>query len=66
AQPYHTSKLTGQQWVEELMHGHPERIHNELGVHLHVFVMLLIELQGLGYSNSKFVSLEEQLAIFLY
>ncbi|KAJ7319139.1 hypothetical protein DFH08DRAFT_632566, partial [Mycena albidolilacea] len=63
AQPYHTSKLTGQQWVEELMRGHPERIHNELGVHLHV---LLIELRGLGYSDSKFVSLEEQLAIFLY
>jgi hypothetical protein len=66
AQPYHTSKLTGQQWVEELMRGHPGRIYNELGVHLHVFVMLLIELQGLGYSDSKYVSLEEQLAIFLY
>ncbi|KAJ7689184.1 hypothetical protein B0H17DRAFT_937660 [Mycena rosella] len=36
AQPYHTSRLTGQQWVKELMHGHPERIYNELGVHLHV------------------------------
>ncbi|KAJ7265972.1 hypothetical protein B0H12DRAFT_996882, partial [Mycena haematopus] len=67
-QPYHTSKLTGQQWVEELMRGHPERIYNELGVHLHVFIMLLIELRlgGLGYSDSKYVSLEEQLAIFLY
>ncbi|KAJ7439149.1 hypothetical protein B0H11DRAFT_1984461, partial [Mycena galericulata] len=41
AQPYHTSKLTGQEWVEELMRGHPERIYNELGVHLHVFIMLL-------------------------
>ncbi|KAJ7716718.1 hypothetical protein B0H16DRAFT_1476561 [Mycena metata] len=30
AQPYHTSKLTGQQWVEELICGHPERIYNEL------------------------------------
>ncbi|KAJ7718146.1 hypothetical protein B0H16DRAFT_1337583 [Mycena metata] len=66
AQPYHTLKLTGQQWDEELMHGHPKRIYNELGMQLHVFVTLLIELQGLGYSNLKYVSLEEQLAIFLY
>jgi hypothetical protein len=28
--------------------------------------MLLIELRGLGYSDSKYVSLEEQLAIYLY
>jgi hypothetical protein len=48
------------------MRRHPERIYNELGVHLHVFVMLLIELRGLGYSDSRYVSLEEQLAIFLY
>ncbi|KAJ7079003.1 hypothetical protein C8R44DRAFT_722943 [Mycena epipterygia] len=66
AQPYHTSKPTGQQWIEEVMCGHPEGIYNELRVHVHVFVMLLFELRGLGYSDSKFGSLEEQLAIFLY
>jgi hypothetical protein len=32
--PYHTSALTGIDWVYE---GHPECIHNELGVHKHVF-----------------------------
>jgi hypothetical protein len=48
------------------MGGHPERIHHELGVHLHVFQRLLVDLQKMGYSDSKHVLLEEQLAIFLY
>jgi hypothetical protein len=52
--------------VEELICGHPKRIYNKLGVHLHVFVALLITLRGLGYSDTKYVSLEEQLAIYLY
>jgi hypothetical protein len=65
-EPYHTSALTGHAWVLELITGHPERIRCELGVHRHVFAALITELQMLGYSNSKYVSLEEQLAIFLY
>ena len=39
----------------------------ELGVHLYVFVTLVIELRGMGYGDSRNgVTLEEQLAIFLY
>ena len=65
-EPYHTSVLSGEAWVIELLIGHPERIHCELGMHAHVFAKLISELHTLGYSDSKFVSLEEQLAIFLY
>jgi hypothetical protein len=65
-EPYHTSALTGEEWVVELLSGHPERIHCELGVHLHVFDALVSELRDLGHGNSRHVSLEEQLAIFLY
>lgn len=65
-QPYHTSKLSGQQWVDELIQGHPDRIHCELGVHLPVFISLIITLQRMGYGDNKYVKLEEQLAIFLY
>lgn len=64
--PYHTSILTGQGWVEELLDGHPERIRCELGMHKETFLLLINELHQLGYSRSKYVSLEEQLAIFLY
>ena len=65
-EPYHTSILTGEGWVTELLHGHPERIRCELGVHQHVFLELIQELRRLGHDRSKYVSLEEQLAIFLY
>jgi hypothetical protein len=63
--PYHDSALSGIAWVLELLNGHPERIHRELGVHK-LFRALLITLQEAGYRQSKFVMLEEQLAIFLY
>lgn len=65
-EPYHTSALSGEAWVIELLTGHPERIRCELGMHAHAFAELISELRTLGYTNSKFVSLEEQLAIFLY
>jgi hypothetical protein len=63
---YHTSALSGIAWVEELMEGHPERIRCELGVHLHVFELLLRVLRKIGHKDSKHVPLHEQLAIFLY
>ncbi|KAF8808877.1 hypothetical protein BYT27DRAFT_7058906, partial [Phlegmacium glaucopus] len=65
-EPYHTSILTGQGWVMELLAGHPRRIRCELGVHRHVFLELIQELQRLGHGRSKYLSLKEQLTIFLY
>ena len=64
--PYHTSALTGADWVCELLNGHPERIRNELGVHKHVFLGLVAALEKYGERSSKHVYIEEQLAIFLY
>jgi hypothetical protein len=63
---YHTSVLTGAAWVAELMAGHPECIRCELGVHLHVFRILVAYLQVIGVKHSRSVMLEEQVAIFLY
>lgn len=65
-QPYHTSALSGMAWVNELLTGHPDRIRCELGVRRHVFYVLLNLLHDSGCRNSKYVMLEEQLAIFLY
>ncbi|KAF8222593.1 hypothetical protein L208DRAFT_1183552, partial [Tricholoma matsutake] len=64
--PYHDSALTGADWVKELMEGHPERICCELGVHLHVFKILVAYLQVISETHSRDVFLEEQLVIFLY
>ncbi len=65
--PYHTSILSGEGWVQELLAGHPNCIQCELGVSKHVFKALIEELHEMGHSDSrKIVTLEEQLAIFLY
>ena len=65
-EPYHTSILSGYAWVQELLHGHPEHIHTELGVHKEVFLALVEELQSMGHEDTKNVTLQEQLEIFLY
>jgi hypothetical protein len=64
--PYHTSVLTGEGWVLELLAGHPQRIQTELGVSHHVFQQLTTTLRSLGLDDSPHVKLDEQLAIFLY
>ncbi|EGO00861.1 hypothetical protein SERLA73DRAFT_27915, partial [Serpula lacrymans var. lacrymans S7.3] len=63
---YHTSVLTGHGWVTELLNGHPGHIWTELGVNKRVFVKLIDLLETNGYTDSKNVSIEEQLSIFLY
>lgn len=67
SEPYHTSALTGQMWVDELLDGHRKRIRRILGVHKHVFRKLASELQRLaGLSNTKHVRIEESIAIYLW
>jgi hypothetical protein len=65
-EPCYTSILTGQAWVNELLHGHPKCIRTALGMNKHVFRALLSELRGMGHGDSKYITLEEQLAIFLH
>jgi hypothetical protein len=65
-EPYHTSILTDKGWIMELLSGHPNWIQCELGVSHDIFAALISELWGMEHVNSKYVSLEEQLGIFLY
>lgn len=62
----HTSLLTGQMWVDELLSGHPSRIVYSLGVEKAVFLHLVDVMQRLCLSDSLWVTLAEQLAIFLH
>ena len=64
--PYHTSVLTREGWVMELLAGHPQCICMELGVSHEVFIALVDKLCQMGHTDAKFVSLEEQVAIFLF
>lgn len=66
-EPKHTSHLTGQLWLEELLAGHPERFREQLGLAHHVFRKLSQVLQkSHGLRDSRHVSADEQLAIFLH
>jgi hypothetical protein len=64
--PYHTSSLSGADWVGELLAGHPNRIRNELGVYRGTFLVLTEIMKQAGLQSSRHVSIEEQLSIFLY
>ena len=58
--------LSGTDWVHELLSGHPERIRTELGVNRGTFILLVKTLEKCEVRSSHHVSVEEQLAIFLY
>ena len=64
--PYHTSALSGEAWVLELLNGHPKRSRCELAVHKSVFDALIKELGTMGLKPSRNVTSEEKLSIFLY
>ena len=66
-QPYHTLKLTGAEWVQELILGHHDCIWMELGVQVHVFLALVQELHVTCHlKDGRDMSLNEEVAIFLY
>jgi len=63
----HTLRLTGDQWVQELIDGHEERFYNEMGMHETVFTRLLdLLMREAGLRNTRYVTAREQLAIFLH
>ena len=65
--PQHTSRLSGQQWIEELIAGHDVRFYNELRMQKFVFRRLLAVLEQTGQLlGTRHVSTSEQLAIFLH
>ncbi|TFK82768.1 hypothetical protein K466DRAFT_460346, partial [Polyporus arcularius HHB13444] len=64
--PYHTLALSGHGWVMELLNGHPDCIKNELGMRKHVFHALVAALRASGLQDSRHISLNEKVAIFLY
>jgi hypothetical protein len=65
--PMYNSKLSGEDWVQELLHGHPGRFYDNLGMSKHVFRKLVQELQVYaGLHDSKYITKKEQVAIFLH
>ncbi|KAF7333870.1 putative nuclease HARBI1 [Mycena venus] len=65
--PMHTSILTGQRWLDEVLSGHPDRCRRELGMSALEFALLWAELTVWGdLTDGRYVTAQEQLAIFVY
>jgi len=65
--PMYDSALTGEDWLREILNGHPSRFHDNLGVSKYAFLKLVRELQMYaGLRHSKHITQEEQVAIFLH
>lgn len=66
-EPFNTSSLTGLEWVFELLAGNERRMRNTFGITPAVFMRLVKALHDhAGITDSKYVSAEEKLAMFLY
>jgi hypothetical protein len=65
---YHDSILTGEKWLAELLQSpNRHRFYEQLGLHKETFLELVRELENLYLiKQSRFMSTEEQVAIFLY
>src|SRR5712691_4504560 len=58
--PQHTSILSGQGWVDELILGHDGRFYNEMGMHKHVYQELLLVLwKDTNLHDTRYISAEE-------
>jgi hypothetical protein len=65
--PYHTSLLRGQEWLSEIMEGHPQHMHDQLGVSRLVFRRLLFDLCSSGQlCAGRSLAAEEKLGIYLF
>ena len=63
----HTSVKTGHQYMLELINEHPDRLFNKIRMYRPCFEMLVHVLkQEIGLQNSKYLTLEEHVMIFLY
>lgn len=65
--PMHTSVRSGHQYMLELINEHPDRLFNKIRMYRPCFDMLIQVLrQQTGLQNSRFLTLEEQVMIFIY
>jgi len=65
--PYHTSILSGQMWVRELLGGNPQHIKDQLGwPNMYSGKLTLQIASQTVQTHTRHVDLDEQVAIFLY
>src|SRR5690348_4859954 len=65
--PCRTSKLSGEDWTQELLEGHPVRFRENARMDRHIFKKLSQRLRRDGILNdTRHCSIEQQLLLFLF
>ena len=55
--PLHTLRLTGNQWIQELLDGYKERFYNKMGMSDIIFTQLLdLLIRKGGLHNTRYVT----------
>ena len=65
-QPRHTSILTGEMWVKEVLNGNPARMQNTFRMSRDIFDHLIEDMKCFGLEPSRGIDCNEMLSIFLY
>lgn len=65
-QPCHTRPFSGEAYIQDLLKGHPGRFRENFRMQIPTFLRLCDNLQSVGLNHSRWVSLEQQLGIFLF
>ncbi len=59
--------MTGEQKVDEWLRRHSATMHSQLGVFPSTFVLVLQDLENFShFAPTRYISIQVQLAIFLY
>ncbi|KAJ6494488.1 hypothetical protein C8R45DRAFT_769106, partial [Mycena sanguinolenta] len=64
--PRHTSILTGQDWLDELINSHPDRCLDQLGMYAAALLLCWEFKKNGGLGDSCRITSQEQAAIFMY
>ncbi|XP_056165612.1 uncharacterized protein LOC130137706 [Syzygium oleosum] len=65
-EPIRDSKLSGPEWVREIVYGHSDRIYEAFRMERHVFLNLCDLMRARGWlKDSRYVRIDEQVGIFL-
>ena len=66
-EPMYNSSFTGELRMQELLHAHDKRFYNSFGMKKDVFFHLKLDLQEYAnFANTKYMTMDEQLGIFLH
>ena len=65
-EPRNTSEQKGSSWVQEILTGHDSKCYEMFRVEKHVFYRLCYKLVEHGLQGSRYVGVEEMVALFLH